>query len=89
MFAPINIFLSSIKLVSPLHYGFQNKKFTETTIFDFNVKVSNTLHENQLDIGSKAFDSVYQEVLLRKLNCYGGVALYWISSSLTKWAQVL
>ena len=71
-----NQYLSSDKLLSPLQFGFREKISTQDTLIYFTQSIrkhfdkNDTIYSVCIDL-SKAFDSIFHQLLMDKLNLIG------------------
>ena len=94
MYSRLINFLEKNKILFPHQFGFQKKKSTYLAILDVCAKLIDAIEAKKfscclfLDF-AKAFDTVYHEILLRKLEYYGirGIPLEWFKSYLNDRSQ--
>ena len=87
-------FISKYNIIKPNQFGFQSNKSTSDAILEFLENIYDSFNNNKhylsiyLDF-SKAFDTIYHDTLLKKIEHMGfrGPILQWITSYLTNRKQ--
>ena len=87
-------FLADHNIISKQQYGFRENHSTYLAIIDLVDTISSNIDNKKHSIGifldlSKAFDTIYHQILLRKHQCYGirGIACDWFKSYLENRVQ--
>ena len=77
--------LNQSHIISEVQYGFRKKYSTYMALINLIDKISSGTESNSFNIGifidlSKAFDTIDNNILFQKLNCYGirGHILTWL-----------
>ena len=88
------LFLEKHKILFPHQFGFRKGYSTEQAILEMTDSVKTAIDQKQLTCGvfldfSKAFDTVYHQILLSKLDKYGfrGIPHSWFTDYLTNRKQ--
>ena len=89
MYNRLERFPNQSHIISEVQYGFRKKYSTYIALINIIDKISSGTDSNSFNIGifidlSKAFDTIYHNILFQKLNCYGirGHILTWFRSYL-------
>jgi len=69
-------YIEKLNLMFPVQYGFRERHSTELTLIRIQDLITNAIDNKKFSVGifldfSKAFDTVYFSILLRKLTNYG------------------
>ena len=82
-------FLNLHNILYSKQFGFRNNRSTALALIDLINNISSAIDRNETTLGifldlSKAFDTIYHEILCQKLQHYGNrdTALAWIKSCL-------